>query len=523
MRSRLFLLIPLAALAGCGPKPTPPEENPKPAQAVPSAPSDSDARETAKANLKAIGLALHKHESGYQLFPTASATADGKGLSWRVQILPHLGHMDLYQRFKMNEAWDSPHNKALLDQMPAVYASPDKPAEKGMTYLRGFVGPQAFFHSKPPESAVAAAVKTAVGRTMSSFTDGTANTLAVGEAAEAVAWTKPDELVCDGKTVPKLGGVFAGGFHAVLADADAVWFPEATPATTVLAALTIAGGEVIDLTAIKFPNGKPTQQLPSGPPEAIARQNLKNIGQALHDYESAFGQLPAASATLDGAGLSWRVQILQYMGPDEAAVYKKFHPYEPWDSPHNKALIDQMPAVYASPDKITQRGYTHVRGFVGPSAFFHSSPPSGGAVPVDYGVVKNAKPGDTRPSTRTQATTPITNLGTPEAAGPKVKIPRGRTLISILDGTSNTLIVAEAADPVIWTKPDELKYDGTGMKKAPLPKLGGVTAGGFHALLGDGRAVWFPDGTPDDTLRATITIDGGEVVKLPWENMPSKK
>ena len=38
-----------------------------------------------------------------------------------------------------------------------------------------------------------------------------------------------------------------------------------------------------------------------------------------------------------------------------------------------------------------------------------------------------------------------------------------------MDGTSNTVLVVEAATAVPWTKPDELPYDPNGM----LPSLGG--------------------------------------------------
>ncbi len=35
-----------------------------------------------------------------------------------------------------------------------------------------------------------------------------------------------------------------------------------------------------------------------------------------------------------------------------------------------------------------------------------------------------------------------------------------------------------------------------------------------HAC-GDGRVVWIPDSTPEATIRAMITRNGGETVKLP--------
>ena len=49
----------------------------------------------------------------------AIADSTGKpGLSWRVAILPYLEQDTLYKQFKLDEPWDSPHNKKLIRQMP---------------------------------------------------------------------------------------------------------------------------------------------------------------------------------------------------------------------------------------------------------------------------------------------------------------------------------------------------------------------------------------------------------------------
>ncbi len=77
--------------------------------------------------------------------------------------------------------------------------------------------------------------------------------------------------------------------------------------------------------------------------------NLKYIGLAMHNYLDANSHFPPA-ASVDKAGkplLSWRVMILPYIDQDQ--LYKQFHLDEPWDSEHNKKLIDKMPQIYASP------------------------------------------------------------------------------------------------------------------------------------------------------------------------------
>ncbi len=56
-------------------------------------------------------------------FPTA-AILDKNGkplLSWRVALLPYIEQDALYRQFKLDEPWDSEHNKKLIAQMPKIY------------------------------------------------------------------------------------------------------------------------------------------------------------------------------------------------------------------------------------------------------------------------------------------------------------------------------------------------------------------------------------------------------------------
>ncbi|MEY3227358.1 MAG: hypothetical protein RLZZ536_1977 [Planctomycetota bacterium] len=62
------------------------------------------------------------------------------------------------------------------------------------------------------------------------------------------------------------------------------------------------------------------------------------------------------------AGLSWRVHLLQVLDPD---LYIRFHMDEPWDSPHNKTLIPEMPTAFRTP-AVTEPGKTSLHVFLGP-------------------------------------------------------------------------------------------------------------------------------------------------------------
>jgi hypothetical protein len=44
--------------------------------------------------------------------------------SWRVLILPYMGHKDLYDRYDFSEPWNGPHNRLLAKEMPITYRCP---------------------------------------------------------------------------------------------------------------------------------------------------------------------------------------------------------------------------------------------------------------------------------------------------------------------------------------------------------------------------------------------------------------
>jgi prepilin-type processing-associated H-X9-DG protein len=216
--------------------------------------------------------------------------------------------------------------------------------------------------------------------------------------------------------------------------------------------------------------------------EAAARvtsqNNLKMIGLALHNYHAKNNAFPPAQFPLPvqpgqpfpvgkEGKLSWRVAILPYLGdPDAAALYQQFKLDEPWDGPNNLPLLQKMPKVYALPGDAgtTPAGHTYYQALVGWNAVFD----------------------------------------------PKQK-PFGCRITDIVDGTSNTICVAEAAQAVPWTKPDDLPVTLNG----PLPAFGTHFSGSFNALFADGSVRLIPKGTPPATLQALITRNGGEMVNLP--------
>jgi hypothetical protein len=154
---------------------------------------------------------------------------------------------------------------------------------------------------------------------------------------------------------------------------------------------------------------------------------------------------------------------LPYLEQD--ALYNQFKRDEPWDSEHNKKLIEKIPKIYAPPPGVkADKGHTFIQCFAGPKAM---------------------------------------------RAGMSFEK-------SFRDGTSSTFLVVEAGEPVIWTKPDDIRYD----PDKPLPKLGGHFNGDFFGVMSDGSVKFFRKGTKEEVIRALITPDGAEKVSLTKEHDP---
>jgi prepilin-type processing-associated H-X9-DG protein len=203
------------------------------------------ARMSASNNFKQIGLALHNmhdnigkvpvHGVGPKGQPLTKAT-DKPLLSWRVAILPYIEQDNLYRQFKLDEPWDSEHNKKLIEKMPKIFEPVGKPTKPGYTHTQMVVGPNAL---QPP-----------VARIPATFPDGTSNTIAVIEAAEPVIWTKPDDVMLPGKELPKdlrkkFGGISPGGFNALFWDGSVRFIRDTVSDRALGALLSPAGGEVI--------------------------------------------------------------------------------------------------------------------------------------------------------------------------------------------------------------------------------------------------------------------------------------
>ena len=205
-------------------------------------------------HLHEIAAALTAYHDAKGTYPPAYiADAGGQPLhSWRVLILPYLGRDDLYARYRFDEPWDGPHNRALLAEMPAQFGCPSEPGPmhgRTQTSYLAVVGPGTVWSGKQP-----------VG--MSKITDGTSNTLLVVEVHDSgIAWLEPRDLHVAQMTpgVNPLRGQGISSRHgsrndngrgtraqAVFCDGHTQLLPNDLRPETLHGLLTIAGGEQIE-------------------------------------------------------------------------------------------------------------------------------------------------------------------------------------------------------------------------------------------------------------------------------------
>ncbi len=150
----------------------------------------------------------------------------GKGLSWRVAILPHIGEEELYKKFKLDEPWDSEHNRKLVADMPKVFRLPGVKADAGQTHYRIVVGPGAVFE-KGKDAKLKMSEKIPKG-----------NSVLVAESNKSVPWTTPEELSFDAKTLPEFSKHHADGFMVVLANGRILLVRRDVPNASLRAMLT---------------------------------------------------------------------------------------------------------------------------------------------------------------------------------------------------------------------------------------------------------------------------------------------
>lgn len=201
------------------------------------------------------------------------------------------------------------------------------------------------------------------------------------------------------------------------------------------------------------------------------RNNLKQLGLALHNYHDTFNTFPPAIVR-DESGqphMSWRTLVLPYL--DLPIGYENYKFDEPWDSQHNMNLLPGNIEFFRCPFNKTdlERPRANYVAVIGPNTAWRSD---GTAVSVK----------------------------------------------DFTDGVSNTILLVETKEAAIHIlEPRDLSLDqmtltinspvGQGISNDHRLKTQSL---GTHVLMADGTVRRLPDDVSPKVIHAMLTINGGE-------------
>ena len=189
------------------------------------------------------------------------------------------------------------------------------------------------------------------------------------------------------------------------------------------------------------------------------KNNLKQLGLALHNYHDTYGSFPPAY-TVDEAGNrlhSWRTLILPFI--DQVPLYETLDLSKPWDDPVNAQAFETSLYAYQCPSATIEPGQTTYMAIVG----------------KDHAFAETV----------------------------------GRAISEIKDGTSNTVMVIEvaAADTVHWMSP----HDVDGEYFSGLNEDSELShTGGLQVLFADGTVKYIAIEDTSEQRNALSTIAEGD-------------
>ncbi|HEY0982107.1 DUF1559 family PulG-like putative transporter [Schlesneria sp.] len=248
------------------------------------------------------------------------------------------------------------------------------------------------------------------------------------------------------------------------------------------------------------------------------KNNLKQLGLALHNYESTFSVFPAGgiedtNAGTSGVGASGFALILPYI--EQANLYNTYNFNEHYGSTHNKTVLSQKIPAFLCPSMVINRAVpnTPCNEIGGPTSYLLSEGTASYQFPAQgvFGLV-------------------LPSYGYPNKCS---------RFSDITDGTSNTLAAAEttynfknyfytastcaaSAGANRWgTARWGVGYPNIGVGNT-TSKMNNFTAsptgyssqhvGGIQALLMDGTVRFINQNIDFSTYTALATKAGGEII-----------
>ncbi len=227
-----------------------------------------------------------------------------------------------------------------------------------------------------------------------------------------------------------------------------------------------------------------------------SRNNLKQLGLAMHNYHDSYKSFPAGTIPNEklkpDERLSFFIELLPFL--DQAAVYEKIDKEGGWKDKANRQYVETRIPVFMNPGNTPKPMAT--------AATAKDKPKDINFGPTNYvgmaGIGKDAP------------LLPVTS----ERAG-VFGYNRKTRLKDMLDGPSNTVMISEASkDYGAWSA------GGTATIRSLTKKpyingpdgIGGPFPGGCNMLMGDGSVRFISQNIDPKTMEGLITIRGGEVV-----------
>lgn len=192
-------------------------------------------------NLGRIARALQAYHDTCGSFPPAVTwNSAGQPMhSWRVLILPFLEGAPQDLDYRLDEPWESPHNRRVTATTPEVFRCPGNPngATFGTTHYLAIDGPHAVLNSEHPSR-------------LPEIVDGAGSTLMIVEGRDpSVHWAEPRDLEIGRGTGFGPDGMSSNhedGFHAAFADGTVRKIDYRIGPQGLLGLSTIDGGEVVE-------------------------------------------------------------------------------------------------------------------------------------------------------------------------------------------------------------------------------------------------------------------------------------
>jgi prepilin-type N-terminal cleavage/methylation domain-containing protein len=166
------------------------------------------------------------------------------------------------------------------------------------------------------------------------------------------------------------------------------------------------------------------------------KNNLKQIGLALHNYEGTYGMFPPSRITLSNPTfqVTWNAMILPYI--EQANMYAQYNFNVNWFNPLNDRITTTQLPAFVCPSTPGSRPLPTAALYTAISGGTRTDTPIWGY--NDYGSINAV-----RNAFIVMAGMP--SINTRDAMGAMGRGPGGTRIRDITDGTSNTMLIAEDA------------------------------------------------------------------------------